>query len=214
MHPEDLVVQQVQDLFRGPMGADFFGLGVILCACQGAKQLSRKARAQGEFRHPFHPLERGDGHDAGDNGNVDPGQPAPFAEIVEIAVVEKKLRADVIGAGIDFGLEVLNFLESIGRVGMTFGEPGHPDPHMGKMFFGEGHQFHGVAKVLLGRIPRLLGGRVASQGHDVVDAVFIIPLENPENFIPARLHARQVRHDRQVRLIVQLDDQVMGQLTC
>ena len=54
MHPEDFVIQQVQDLFRGPMGSDLFGLGIILRASQGAKQSSRKACAQGEFRHPLH----------------------------------------------------------------------------------------------------------------------------------------------------------------
>ena len=106
------------------------------------------------------------------------------------------MRADVIGTGVDFGFEIFDLLESIGCIGMAFGEPGYPDPHVGKMFFDKGDQFHGVAKALLGRVLQLLVGRVASQGHDVLDAVFIVSLENPENFLPARPHAGEMRNDR------------------
>ena len=60
-------------------------------------------------------------------GTLNPGQLAALAEVVKVAIVEEKLRADVIGAGVDLALEVVHLLQSIGRRRMTFGKAGNAD---------------------------------------------------------------------------------------
>ena len=58
---------------------------------------------------------------------MDPGQLAALAEVVEVVVVEEELGADVVGAGIDLGLQIVHLVQPVRRVGMPFREPSDAD---------------------------------------------------------------------------------------
>ena len=53
------------------------------------------------------------------------GERTAFAEIEEVAIIEKQLCDDVVGACVHFRFEVIHFDQSIWRGGMSFGETGH-----------------------------------------------------------------------------------------
>ena len=128
MDASDLVVEQVAALFGGPVDADLGnGLGIVVAATDGAEQPGGESRAQGQLGHPRQVFLRGDRHDPGDDRHPDPGQLAPLAEIVEVGVAEEELGADVVGAGVDLALEIVQLLEPVGGRGMALGKPRDPD---------------------------------------------------------------------------------------
>lgn len=71
---------------------------------------------------------RRDGHDAGDDGDVDAGEITAFAEVEEVVVVEEELGADVVRAGVDFLLQVIHLEKPVGRFGVSFWEASDSDP--------------------------------------------------------------------------------------
>ena len=106
----DAVVEEVGALFCGVVDADALdGLGVVSCALEGFEEFGGEAGAGGKVGHTFEAGEAGDGHDACDDWDVDACEMAALAEVVEVAIVEEKLGADVVGALIDFGFEVIHF---------------------------------------------------------------------------------------------------------
>ena len=64
----------------------------------------------------------------GDDRHPDAGQLAALAEIVEVGVAEEELGADVVGAGVNLALEIVDLLEPVGSAGMALGKPGDADP--------------------------------------------------------------------------------------
>ena len=103
------------------------GLGIVAAAVDGAQEPARDAGPQGQLGHPGHVLARGDRHDARDDRHADAGQLAALAEVVEIVVGEEELGADVIGAGVDLPLEVIQLLKPVGRAGVPLGKAGDAD---------------------------------------------------------------------------------------
>ena len=101
---------------------------IVLAALERAQKFRRKTRAAGELGDPFAAAHRSDRHDSGDDRDPDAGQLAAFPEIVEIAIIEKELGDDIIGAGIDFRFEVIHLDEPIRRRRMALRETGHADP--------------------------------------------------------------------------------------
>ena len=51
-----------------------------------------------------------------------------LAEIEKVAIIEKELRNDVIGAGVDFRFEMIHFEQPIRGGRMPFRKASHPDP--------------------------------------------------------------------------------------
>jgi hypothetical protein len=105
-----VVIQKIVTLFQGEVNAyasDPFR--VVFASLQRTQKPGREARAAGQFRDTFESAHGGNRHDPGDNGNVDSGERTAFAEIEEIAVIEKELCDHVVGAGIDFRFEVIHF---------------------------------------------------------------------------------------------------------
>ena len=92
----DVMVEQIQNLFSCPVNANFLHVFVILRPGHGSKEFGRKACPERKFGHADHALSGCNGHDTGDNGDGDAGNFTPLAKIVEVPIVEKKLRADII----------------------------------------------------------------------------------------------------------------------
>ena len=64
---------------------------------------------------------------SGDDRYANSRQVAALAEVVKIEVGEVKLCADVVGAGIHLALEVVHFLQAIGRARVPLGKAGDAD---------------------------------------------------------------------------------------
>src|SRR5436190_16949821 len=110
---------------------------------------------------------------------MDAGERATFAEIEEVAVVEKELGHDVVGAGIDLRLEVIHLDQAIWGRRMAFGETGHADPEAAAVGMRAGFvefldELHEVDRVLK-NVRRFVVGaapwRVTAEGEDVADRV-------------------------------------------
>ena len=129
MDPGHVVVEKIVALLEREMHADAgHHFRIVFAPLQGAKELCRKSGAAGQLGDPLAAAHRRDRHDPGDDRNANAGELAAFAEIVEVAVIEEKLRDDVVRARIDLRFEVLHFHESIRRRGMPFRESGHAYP--------------------------------------------------------------------------------------
>ena len=123
MDPAHLVVQQVTALLAGPVHADPLDRrGVIPGSGRSPASGSPGSGPRRQLGHPLHAALRGDRHDPGDDRAVDPGELAALAEVVEVVVVEEQLGDDVVGSGVDLGLEVVELGEAVGRAGMALGE--------------------------------------------------------------------------------------------
>ena len=105
-----VVIQKIVALFQGEVNADAPDpFRVVLASLQRTQNPGREACAASQFRDAFESAHGGNRHDPGDNGNMDSGERTTFAEIEEVAVIEKELCDHVVGAGIDFRFEVIHF---------------------------------------------------------------------------------------------------------
>src|SRR5262245_49737723 len=91
---------------------------------------------------------------------MDVRERTPFAEIVEVAIIEKQLGDDVVGASVDFRFKMLHFDQSIRRSRVSLGKAGHADPktalvRMRARFIESADKLHQVDRVLK-RVARLV----------------------------------------------------------
>lgn len=207
----DVVIEEVVDLFGRPVDADFFNAFGGRCPLNGAEEFGGDPGTGSEVGHPGHSGEGIDWHDPGDDGDVDAGEFATLAEVVEIAVIEEKLGDDVIGSGIDLGFEILNFFQAVRGGGMSFGEAGHSDGDVGEMFSEERNQIGGVEKTVRGWLPfGLTFGRIAAEGEDVAESGLMVALDDAADFVLGRADAGEVGDDGEVGLFLDADDELMG----
>ena len=90
MNAGHVVIQEVVTLFEGevnPDAADHFG--IVFASLQSPQKLGRKACAAGQLGDAFATAHGRNRHDAGDNGDLDPGKRATLAEIEKVAIIEK-----------------------------------------------------------------------------------------------------------------------------
>ncbi len=86
---------------------------------------------------------------------MDAGEGAAVAEVEEVVVVEEELGPDVVGTGVDFGFEEVEFGDAVGCGGVAFREGGDADAEAARVgvlagfveFFDEGDEVCGVAEV-------------------------------------------------------------------
>src|SRR5262245_51586723 len=123
----DVVVQQVGALLGRPVDADPGDRRIVPTPLDQPQQFRRVAGSCRHLGHRHHALFRRHRHDAGHDGHLDPGQLAPLAEVVEVAVLEEQLRADVISPGVHLCLEVIHLLEPIRAARVPLREAGDAD---------------------------------------------------------------------------------------
>ena len=169
-------------------------LGRSICRPNNGRRPSGAARergAEGQLGHPGDPGTRVDGHDPGEDRHTDARQVATLLEVVEIAVVEEELGADIVGPGVDLPLEVVHFLEPVGGVGMAFGEPRDADTEPARVReigirLHEPDQIVGVLEAVVG--PIIVGqvpGRIAAKGQDVLDPRTGIAVRGSPTVLPS-----------------------------
>ena len=90
MNAGNVVIQEIVTLFQGEVNADAADhFTIVFAALQSAQKFGRETRAAGELGDAFESAHRGDRHDAGDDRDVNAGERATFAEIEEVAIIEK-----------------------------------------------------------------------------------------------------------------------------
>ena len=105
-----VVIQKIVTLFQGKVDANAPDpFSIVFASLQSTQKLGREACSTGQFRDTFESAYGGNRHDPGDNRNVDSGERTTFAEIEEVAIIEKKLCDHVVGAGVDFRFEMIHF---------------------------------------------------------------------------------------------------------
>ena len=90
MNAGDVVIQKVMTLFQGEVNAhapDHFG--IVFAPLDSAQKPGREAGAPGQLGDAFESIQGRNRHDAGDNGDVNVGKGTTFAEIEEVAIIEK-----------------------------------------------------------------------------------------------------------------------------
>ena len=95
---------EVADLVQGPVDADdFHDVGIFPGNLQAASECGGEGGAAhgGDAGDLFSREHR---HDAGNDGNRDPGGPTAIDEAEVNFVVEEELRSDEIRAGVDLSL--------------------------------------------------------------------------------------------------------------
>ena len=216
------VVEKVAALLGSPVDADAtHRFRVILATLDGTQQGGREACTGCQVGHAFHAFNRGDGHDAGNDRYFDAGQFTSLAKIVEVAVVEKQLGADVVGTFIDLGLEIVHLQQAVGCCGMPLGKTGYADTETASIrmkplvveLADETYQIGGVGKSVLGPIVmRDIGRGIAGQSQDIADAGFRITLEDLTNFLLGAADAGEVRRRIEGAMLLNAHDQVVGSL--
>lgn len=204
------IVDEIADLFGGPVDADVFDVLVALSALDCAEESGGETGASSEGGHAVHACEGGNGHDAGDDGDVDAGEFAPLGEVVEVSVVEEHLGDDVVGAGVDLGFKAFDFGEAVGGVGVAFGVAGDTDVQMGEALADETDELGGVSEVGATGIDF---GVVSAEGEDVSDAELGVALEDVVDFGVGGADAGEVGGDGEVGFGFESGDKVVGALS-
>ena len=127
MNTGHAVIQKIVTLLEREVRADAFHHFLIFAAAlQGAEQFRGKTRATGQFRDSPAAAHGCYRHDPRDDWNPNAGELTALAEVVEIAVVEEKLRDDVVCAGIDLCFQVIHFHQPVGGCRVAFRENPRP----------------------------------------------------------------------------------------
>ena len=90
MNAGHVVIQKIVTLFQGEVNADAPDhFRIVFASLKSTQKLGREACAPSQLRDALEPAHGGNRHDAGDNGNMNVGKGTTFAEIEEVAIIEK-----------------------------------------------------------------------------------------------------------------------------
>ena len=173
-----------------------------------------------EFCHTLDPLGGGDGHDAGDDGDVDSGKSASISKVQKIVVIEKELCADVVGTGIHLRLEVIHFQKAIRCIGMSFGKSCHTDTKPAWVgvfsrcvkFLDMPHEVGGVLESISSPVvARDIFRWVAPECEKVADTSGGVFFQSGCDFLRAMRYASEVGNGRGGGGFLDADHEVMGE---
>jgi hypothetical protein len=88
---------------------------------------SRKAGTTSKICHAVKAAKARDRHNTSNDRDPDACKVTAFAEIVEIVIVEEKLRTDIVSTRFNFCFQVVHFTKSVGGRRVAFGESGDTD---------------------------------------------------------------------------------------
>ena len=192
----DAAVEEFVDLGGGPFGADAFGgFGVVADGDEVGFELG----GEGGLAHGAHALdlfEGEGGEESGEDGLGDSGVAACFDEVEVDLVVEEELGGGEVGAGVEFGFEVLDVGEGGEGFGMGFGVGGDAEAEVGMAGLEEVNEVDGVGEAVGGGLEGggSFGG-VAAEGHDVAVAVLVKVIGDVMEVFAAGADAGEVGHD-------------------
>ena len=155
-----------------------------------------------------------DGHDAGDDRNIDARAPGSLHELEIVLIIEEKLGDHEIQAGVHFALEIHEVYGGIAAFGVLFGiaRPTQAQrrimPVPDKL-----HQLAGIPEPALhGFELRLPLWRIAAQGQNIFDTGIDDSPQNAAQVIARRADASEVRHGLDARLALHAGDDFDGSL--
>src|SRR6185295_9123002 len=140
--------------------------------------------------------------------------------------VEEELGDDIVGAGVDFGFEVVHFEGAVGGGGVAFGETGDADAEAAGVgvsavrgavveFFDEADEVGGVLEgVFCAVVVGVVARGVAAEGEDVGDAVGGVAFEDGGDFGFGVADAGEVGHGVEGGGLFEADDDVVGAFAC
>ena len=145
-------------------------------------------------RHTSHPVQRRDGHDAGQDGLLDPEIGHVAHELHPLVRIKEELGHGEVG-GFELSREVPAVFDTTRRSGVTLRMSANADAELSH-FAGELHEFERVAK-LRGSVGVVLG-QITAERHDVDDTRVGVVLQQVPHLIAAMTHADEVRHRREL----------------
>lgn len=161
------------------------------------------------------------GHDAGDDGDLDSGQIATVAEVVEVAVVEEHLGDDEVGAGVGFGFEVVHLGHAVWCAGVSFWESGDADaeaagvgvPERLGLILDKRDELGGVAKAFFPPVVCGFVWWVATEREDVGHTSLGVGGEQIAEFVLGLLDAGHVGDGVEPGLVLGAQDEVTGEFS-
>src|SRR5210317_1981893 len=153
MDTPDIVIYKVSDLLSGPVYPNPFQIFVAAGPFNCFQESGRDSGPGYKFSHADHTFPGCYRHDPGYDWNVDMCQFTAFAEIIKVPVIKKELGHNILCAGINFCLEVLDLLEAVWRFRMSFRESCHTDTHLRKMFLDVSNQFCSIGETVFRLLP-------------------------------------------------------------
>ena len=156
-------------------------------------------------------FQRQHGHQAGHDRDVDSGRAAFFNEAVINGVVEKELRGDEGGTGVDFAFQGVEVGFERGGLGVFFRITADAEAEIGVAGLKQGDELVGVAKAVgRGRERGRALGRIAPEGHDVAKTAGVDAIGEVMQLGARVADAGEVRHDGEAELMAQQRTDLRG----
>lgn len=155
-------------------------------------------------------LDTDDGHDTGDNGNLNPDSSASFDKTEVVGIVEKELGHQKLGARINLPLEIFQIKFRRGALGVFLGIGCASDTQI-VAATNESHQFVRMRKAIRMRHKLCVTfRRIASKCQYVLHPIRHQFLQHVLQLGLAGTHAGQVRHAFNAKFVLDPPDKVQG----
>lgn len=197
-------------------------LRIVLAALQSAEKPCREARTCSQFRHAFHPGDRGDRHDPRHDRDIDADKFTTIAEIQEIAVIEEKLGHNVVRSSVYLLFQIFHLEQSVGSRWVPFRESCHTNSksatvRMVTRFVKLSNEFDQIDRMLevivcLAILVAFWG--IAAKREDIADACLRVTFENSGDLRFVVTHAREMGDRIERGRALDTHDEIMGQLPC
>src|SRR5210317_167488 len=111
MNPSCIVINQIPDLLSGPVHSDPFHILITTCPFNSFQEPGRYMGPGGKLSHTDHPFFSSYRHNPGYDRDINSGQFAAFAEIIEVTIVKKELTYNIVSTGINLCFQVVDLFE-------------------------------------------------------------------------------------------------------
>ena len=115
-------------------------------------------------------------------------------------IVKEELRANVVRALVNLGLQIIHLADAVTRIGVPFGEAGNADAEAIRqvaLLLPAADEAHEIGRMLEGvatRIIRAVAGRIPSQSHHGREPGLGVALQHGSNLLLRVGHAGEVGH--------------------
>src|SRR6266850_2952836 len=218
MDPRRAPAEQVGALQRRVRDAELErSLRVVLADLHGGGELGWNVRSA-HRREALHLLDVGDGHDARDDGDLDPRGARPAYEVEVPAVLEEELGDEELRAGVHLLLAVAQVGLQVARLDVALGIARAPDAQRPALRVRDfPHQLHQLARVAQaafgGHEGGLAAGRVTAEREHVVDPLGHDRLDGRLQLVARGAGAGDVRHRLDLQLALDARDHLQRAAT-
>ena len=217
----NVFIEKIAALLGCPVNTDIFDRFRIAAATIDRLQKARgETRSRRKISHPTQSGRTCHWHDARDDRYANSCEIAARAPVVKRVVVEEQLRDDVVGACVDFRLEMLDLHERVRCFWMAFGEAGHTNSEASSVIHAEPLTLATNKRDEIGcllKIPERKNARarrrIAAQREDVSNARRRVHLKDASDLVLRMAKAGQVRNRLEARLAPKPHDKAVRVVT-